>query len=754
MGFAAQLPLRFFDPRRIDLPVGGRFRRGGRVVLEDEAAEVLKTLKKPQLSVRVKATSSGVLINRRVYPGARMQDSVHHFLKDYGKPFLDRHPSHGKDEPKIIGRVTSAEYVQVWSDKAWVDDWKNPRPNGHPGSGHIVLDATITDLDEIERVIDKRLMTLSVGFRPTAYFCSICAHDWVADGQPCGHEMGKHYDDEKGKGRRLAYGITGNLIYDHIAGTGFPADPTSQILSSRFNDALDCLTPQEDAVPTRLAAFVLTDASGDALELELESTESRSASPEAPVVVGALPDIGRLLQENAMKHADGSEEENEAQTSDPNAETQPLPKEGAGEGEGKSAEGEPAPEEQPSEGSEGAAEGTPAEEPGDSASDDQMLDVNGNWTMPDPVDGHVHELMSLDKLGNGRTSSVKGTKIPAHDHPIEEGRLRATSGDNYISRHPGTFFFDAAGKTWKFQDGKKIEVNLNPTDDEDCGDECYAFEQDEALKSEWVVTTEMANAVDKLDADELSDMIEETELIRAGQLEDAALTTEQRKKIPTTLFCGPGRSFPVNDKPRVRNALSRLPQSTRFSPAQKARILACIKRRAKQLGVDVGGESKKDAVIVNDPAADTIVKTLAKENNRLEARVRQLEGAAREQDAEIRALQEENQQLTQRTLEQLVDRVMDLKLALRSADVRELDTKDKITEFRNGLAKRSVASLADTAKDLQLELARGHHGVRLDPSVDPPKIDTGHRGGAPAAGKDQPKSANLAVKTLAELSGK
>jgi len=66
--------------------------------------------------------------------------------------------------------------------------------------------------------------------------------------------------------------------------------------------------------------------------------------------------------------------------------------------------------------------------------------------------------------------------------------------------------------------------------------------------------------------------------------EDAApLTTKKRKSLPSTSFCGPNRSFPVNDCTRVRAAKVYLNRS-RFSKSTKQRIAACINRKAKALG--------------------------------------------------------------------------------------------------------------------------------------------------------------------------
>ncbi len=61
------------------------------------------------------------------------------------------------------------------------------------------------------------------------------------------------------------------------------------------------------------------------------------------------------------------------------------------------------------------------------------------------------------------------------------------------------------------------------------------------------------------------------------------LTTKTRKKLPKSVFCGPNRSFPVNDCAHVRAAKAYLKRS-KFSAATQRRIAACINRRAKELG--------------------------------------------------------------------------------------------------------------------------------------------------------------------------
>jgi hypothetical protein len=65
--------------------------------------------------------------------------------------------------------------------------------------------------------------------------------------------------------------------------------------------------------------------------------------------------------------------------------------------------------------------------------------------------------------------------------------------------------------------------------------------------------------------------------------ESKKLTTKDRKKLKSSTFCGPNRSFPVPDCKHVATAKAYLNRSN-FSKATKQKIAACINRKAKQLG--------------------------------------------------------------------------------------------------------------------------------------------------------------------------
>lgn len=65
----------------------------------------------------------------------------------------------------------------------------------------------------------------------------------------------------------------------------------------------------------------------------------------------------------------------------------------------------------------------------------------------------------------------------------------------------------------------------------------------------------------------------------------AKLTAATRKKIPTSEFAGPDRSYPIEDKSHARNALSRSAQHA--SPELQAKIRAKVHRKYPDIGKKV-----------------------------------------------------------------------------------------------------------------------------------------------------------------------
>jgi len=91
-------------------------------------------------------------------------------------------------------------------------------------------------------------------------------------------------------------------------------------------------------------------------------------------------------------------------------------------------------------------------------------------------------------------------------------------------------------------------------------------------------------------AAELDAMKAEGELTDA-ECVDAKLSTEKRKKLKSSAFCGPNKSFPVPDCAHVTAARRLIGRYK--GEGSKQRILACVSRKAKAMGCE--GKGKKDA---------------------------------------------------------------------------------------------------------------------------------------------------------------
>lgn len=204
------------------------------------------------LVVKVAATHSGkVTKNKGFYLPAKMRDGAKSFTDQYSKPILVHHDAR-KD---AIGRVISAEYVDISSgigslrdaivevtdfdkfnkgqmtlkDQAryaskHLLDLKIVDDPAYHGLGYIQLTISVTDLDAINKILDGRYLTGSVGATTDAFICSVCKTDWAEEGA-CEHSPGEVYDGT------LCVMIAGNLVYDEWSFVNKPADIHSRVLS-------------------------------------------------------------------------------------------------------------------------------------------------------------------------------------------------------------------------------------------------------------------------------------------------------------------------------------------------------------------------------------------------------------------------------------------------------------------------------------------------------------------------------------------
>jgi hypothetical protein len=181
--------------------------------------------KRPVLKLNIDATHSGRLTNNRVYPGAVMRDSIDTFLKPTPRPVLKNHDD-GSDP---IGRVISAEFVQLKSGTAFENDFK--RPTEGLGSGFVRLDLNIMDEDAIAKFVDGRFREFSTRQSFDSFLCSYCGNDFAKSF--CGHFPGDTVIEEGKKGKPdrefKVFGITGPLKYREVSVVNIPGDAHTKI---------------------------------------------------------------------------------------------------------------------------------------------------------------------------------------------------------------------------------------------------------------------------------------------------------------------------------------------------------------------------------------------------------------------------------------------------------------------------------------------------------------------------------------------
>jgi len=192
-------------------------------VMIEEASNIKDSDSIPKVIYpRIEATHAGLTKNKTYYQEEKLKGNpkkksgVFSFINPYRKPVLTHHDHFG--EP--IGRVVNAEYST--STKA-----------GRPG---IIITTEITDPEGIQKVLDKRYHTVSIGGETDSCTCSICGQDIINDGW-CEHQKGKTYDNKE------CYWIIGDMWYYEVSFVNVPADPDAQVVDVGIDVIADSAIP-------------------------------------------------------------------------------------------------------------------------------------------------------------------------------------------------------------------------------------------------------------------------------------------------------------------------------------------------------------------------------------------------------------------------------------------------------------------------------------------------------------------------------
>jgi len=211
--------------------------------------------------------------------------------------------------------------------------------------------------------------------------------------------------------------------------------------------------------------------------------------------------------------------------------------------------------------------------------------------------------------------------------------------------------------------------------------------------------------------------------------EDKKLTTATRKKLPANVFCGPDRSFPVNDCIHYRVAKTYLGRYK--GPGDKKKILACIERRGKLLGC--GKWAKKDELLdqVNEEirpfveenfvAKDELVdlnekfEDVSAKQKESTKEVETKQAKIEEFEKQVGEFEDKKKEYESKVKDSLAGRIIDIRILFGEYQFTEEDKKEQYKTWRDALSERTNESLQDTLIDLQNKM----FSEKLEPVVDP-----------------------------------
>lgn len=177
--------------------------------------------KRMVLKPRIEAIHSGRTRNHNIYlseklkgdrtyrdpqSGKLMPTGVYSFTMPYPKPMLI---DHDPQADNVTGRITNAQFVR----------------DSLTGRDTIVIIPEITSEDAIEKILDGRYLTVSVGCSTDSAICNICGKDIINEGF-CEHTKGEEYDGV------VCGWILGNIWFDECSWVAVPADTDARVLDT------------------------------------------------------------------------------------------------------------------------------------------------------------------------------------------------------------------------------------------------------------------------------------------------------------------------------------------------------------------------------------------------------------------------------------------------------------------------------------------------------------------------------------------
>lgn len=169
-------------------------------IKEDDVSILQESVKgkgKRKLVVKMEAIHVGKTRNSTFYTEEGLKGGLSSWTQPYNKPVLTHHNQYD-GEP--IGRILEAEFSEQTL-------------SGKPG---LIFTVEITDEDAIEKVLDGRYQTVSIGATTDKVTCNICGTDRTEEW--CDHYPGKKYDEQ------TCHFIIGNTYGREVSYVNTPSD--------------------------------------------------------------------------------------------------------------------------------------------------------------------------------------------------------------------------------------------------------------------------------------------------------------------------------------------------------------------------------------------------------------------------------------------------------------------------------------------------------------------------------------------------
>lgn len=210
------------------------------------------------IDVTFEATHSGRNANYFQYDSADLERDSHTWMSPFPKPLIKNHDIY--QEP--LGRVVDYSFgpSEITDDADCVN-----------------VTYRVTDADAIQKFLDKRYHTMSIGAKTTNVRCNICGKDIIKDGQVkfCGHMKGESYGGQK------AYWTAKDFEFKEGSIVNNPADKWAQVKRIQVvkDDATSVKDSEENNVEATVKPGAVKDSENDLTLIDniLANTDSQEA---------------------------------------------------------------------------------------------------------------------------------------------------------------------------------------------------------------------------------------------------------------------------------------------------------------------------------------------------------------------------------------------------------------------------------------------------------------------------------------------